>query len=60
MERKTKEMKHRDHCHYCKKPWPWANDDDDLIVFCNAECLENYVIVQILQAKQDMARMGLK
>lgn len=54
-----KEMKYRDHCFYCKKPWPWANDDDDLIVFCNKDCVNNYVIVQILKAKRAASEEGL-
>ena len=52
-------MKYRDHCFYCKKPQTWASDDDDLIVFCKKECLDNYVIKEILKTKAEMTRMGL-
>lgn len=52
-------MKYRDHCFYCKKPQTWANDDDDLIVFCNEDCLANYVFVQIFKAKQLAREEGL-
>lgn len=47
-------------CKYCHKDLHIYDERDEIILFCSKECLNDYVIVQILQAKQDMARMGLK
>jgi hypothetical protein len=39
-------------CRYCKK----LIDARDCIAFCNEDCVSNYVIVKILEAKQELAK----